>query len=338
MGGHVGGQVASQLAVATIAEVIRGNNPAPGGDEPDRLVTAIRCANAAVFAKARAEPTLHNMGTTVVGDPRQDDDLLHLCHVGDSRIYRLRQGKLEQVTRDHSLINLYEDNPELAARFGPPNSNVIVRAVGLRDAVEVDHRVIAMEPGDMYLLCCDGLTDMVDDWMLKEMLSDGAERLARRVLRRAGPRRPVQRRRRQHHRHPPPHQRVARARTPASAPGGGEQLVERLGETGGARAQAGQPIVQARRRARQRRGLGVGLLGAGKVAGRGEHVAERAQEPTPLERRAAGAPGRCAATARRAADRSARAGARGRCAPRRSRATARARRRARAPRRRARRA
>lgn len=172
MGGHVGGQVASQLAVATMAEVIRSKNPAPASNEPDQLVTAIRCANAAVFNKAKAEPALHNMGTTVVAI-RVENDLLHLCHVGDSRIYRLRQGKLEQVTRDHSLINLYEDNPELAARFGPPNSNVIVRAVGLRDAVDVDHRVIAMEPGDMYLLCCDGLTDMVDDWMIKEMLGDG---------------------------------------------------------------------------------------------------------------------------------------------------------------------
>jgi protein phosphatase len=137
-------------------------------------VTAIRCANSAVFSKARAEPALHNMGTTVVAI-RQDSDLLHLCHVGDSRIYRLRGGKLEQVTRDHSLINLYQDNPELATRFGPPNSNVIVRAVGLRENLEVDHRVIAMETGDMYLLCCDGLTDMVDDWMLQEMLSDGTE-------------------------------------------------------------------------------------------------------------------------------------------------------------------
>jgi serine/threonine protein phosphatase PrpC len=173
MGGHVGGQVASQLAVATMAEVIRSKNPAPNANEQDRLCTAIRCANAAVFAKAKAEPSLHNMGTTVVAI-REDADLLHLCHVGDSRIYRLRQGQLDQVTRDHSLINLYEENPELAARFGPPNSNVIVRAVGLRDAVEVDHRVIAMEVGDLYLLCCDGLTDMVDDWMIKEMLSDGA--------------------------------------------------------------------------------------------------------------------------------------------------------------------
>src|SRR5260370_27170116 len=62
MGGHVGGQVASQLAVATIAEVIRTRNPSPEPHEPDLLVTAIRCANAAVFNKARAEPALHNMG------------------------------------------------------------------------------------------------------------------------------------------------------------------------------------------------------------------------------------------------------------------------------------
>jgi protein phosphatase len=171
MGGHVGGQVASQLSVATIAEVVRAENVELAADEPDKLVTAIRAANGAVFAKAKADPSLHNMGTTVVAI-REDGDLLHLCHVGDSRIYRLRAGQLEQVTRDHSLINLYEENPELAARFGPPNSNVIVRAVGLRDSVDVDHRVIAMEPGDMYLLCCDGLTDMVDDWILKEMLTD----------------------------------------------------------------------------------------------------------------------------------------------------------------------
>src|SRR6185503_4027097 len=167
MGGHVGGQVASQLAVATISEVVRNKNPAPGADDADLLVTSIRCANSAVFNKARAEPALHNMGTTVVA-LRGEGNYMHVCHVGDSRIYRLRQGIFEQITRDHSLVNLYEDNPELAARFGPPNSNVIVRAVGLRDAVEVDHRKISLEAGDIFLLCCDGLTDMVDDWMLKE--------------------------------------------------------------------------------------------------------------------------------------------------------------------------
>jgi serine/threonine protein phosphatase PrpC len=173
MGGHVGGQVASQLAVATISEVVRNKNPAAAEDDADLLVTAIRCANGAVFSKARNEPALHNMGTTVVA-LRGDGNFMHVCHVGDSRIYRLRQGNFEQITRDHSLVNLYEENPELAIRFGPPNSNVIVRAVGLRETVEVDHRKISLEPGDIFLLCCDGLTDMVDDWMLKEMLLDGA--------------------------------------------------------------------------------------------------------------------------------------------------------------------
>jgi protein phosphatase len=173
MGGHVGGQVASQLAVATIAEALRKGETV-AGDDRDVLSTAIQRANTAVYSRAKSDPNLHNMGTTVVAI-RGDGDLLHVCHVGDSRIYRLRQGNLEQVTRDHSLINLYEENPELAARFGPPNSNVIVRAVGLREVVEVDHRVIAMELGDLYLLCCDGLTDMVDDWMLREILADGAQ-------------------------------------------------------------------------------------------------------------------------------------------------------------------
>src|SRR5205814_7005105 len=126
---HVGGQVASQLAVATISEVVRSKATAPGGDDADILVTAIRGANGAVFGKARAEPALHNMGTTVVA-LRGEGNFMHVCHVGDSRIYRLRQANFEQITRDHSLVNLYEENPELAIRFGPPNSNVIVRAVG----------------------------------------------------------------------------------------------------------------------------------------------------------------------------------------------------------------
>src|SRR2546423_588521 len=121
MGGHVGGQVASQLAVATISEVIRSVT-APAPDEPDKLVTSIKAANQAVFNKAKADPSLHNMGTTVVAI-REDGDLIHLCHVGDSRIYRLRQDKLVQVTRAHSPINFYEGKPELCARFGPANSH-----------------------------------------------------------------------------------------------------------------------------------------------------------------------------------------------------------------------
>lgn len=171
MGGHVGGQVASQTAVSTIANMVRAGRHLEG--DADLLVSAILEANRAVYRRAKGDPALHNMGTTVVG-LREDNDLLHLCHIGDSRIYRLRQDRFEQVTRDHSLVNLYAENPALAAKFGPANENVIVRAVGLREEVECDHRAVAMEHGDLYLLCSDGLTDMVDDWILKELLEDAA--------------------------------------------------------------------------------------------------------------------------------------------------------------------
>ena len=175
MGGHVGGQVASQLAVKTIEDVVRAGAPRVPQDA-DILSTAIRQANLAIYSQARADPNLHNMGTTVVA-VRQEGTSLHVCHVGDSRIYRLvhSSSELVQVTRDHSLVNLYEDNPELAVHFGPPNDNVIVRAVGLREDVEVDHQLVQLQPGDVYLLCCDGLTDMVDDWILREVMLDAVE-------------------------------------------------------------------------------------------------------------------------------------------------------------------
>lgn len=171
MGGHVGGQVASQSAVRTIGEVVRGGQKA--AQDQDLLATAIKQANTAILTHARQDPSLHNMGTTVVGI-RQEANNIHLCHVGDSRIYRLafRTQELAQVTRDHSLANLYQDKPELAVAFGPPNDHVIVRAVGLREDVEVDHQIKALEAGDIYLLCCDGLTDMVDDWILREVMVD----------------------------------------------------------------------------------------------------------------------------------------------------------------------
>jgi serine/threonine protein phosphatase PrpC len=171
MGGHASGSVASQLAVATIHETLRTGHPAPLPEE-EPLVRAILTANQTVYAQSLADPQCRGMGTTVVAI-RQEDDILHICHVGDSRIYLLRGHELVQVTRDHSLINLYADNPELAGKLGPAHSNIIVRAVGLRDQVEVDHRRMAAENGDTFLLCCDGLTDMVEDWMIREMMTSG---------------------------------------------------------------------------------------------------------------------------------------------------------------------
>jgi protein phosphatase len=169
MGGHASGAVASQVAVETISDMLR-RTPAVDGQEP--MVAAILAANQAVFTRAQADPQCHGMGTTVVG-VRFAEELVHVCHIGDSRIYLLRDGMLQQLTRDHSLVNLYADHPEMIGKLGPAHSNIIVRAVGLHAEVEVEHNVIEMEPGDVYLLCSDGLVDMADDWMVREMLTSG---------------------------------------------------------------------------------------------------------------------------------------------------------------------
>jgi protein phosphatase len=173
MGGHASGAVASQLAVAGIKEaILSGDPPVPPGEE--QLVTAILAANSVVHQRSVADPACRGMGTTVVA-ARHEGDTLQVCHVGDSRLYRLRGGDLVQITRDHSLTNLYADNPDLAGKLGPAHSNIIVRAVGLRDWVEVEYHAHALMPGDLYLLCCDGLTDMVDDPLLRELLMTPAE-------------------------------------------------------------------------------------------------------------------------------------------------------------------
>ena len=80
---------------------------------------------------------------------------------------------LKQLTRDHSLENLYRDKPELQGQLGPAMSNVIVRAVGLEPFVEVDHTSMRMQEGDVYLLCCDGLTDLVDDNSIRDIMIAG---------------------------------------------------------------------------------------------------------------------------------------------------------------------
>ncbi|MCG8423795.1 MAG: protein phosphatase 2C domain-containing protein [Proteobacteria bacterium] len=171
MGGHASGQVASDLAVRTIVHAMKTGDPPPAmGQDP--LVAAMLAANASVYHRAQIDQRCHGMGTTAVG-LRVEDDLLHVCHCGDSRAYLLRHGTLTQLTRDHSLANLYEERPDLVGQLGPATSNVIIRAIGLDANVDIDHRTVAMEHGDVILLCCDGLTDLVADWMIREIMTSG---------------------------------------------------------------------------------------------------------------------------------------------------------------------
>ncbi|MBT8495685.1 MAG: protein phosphatase 2C domain-containing protein [Deltaproteobacteria bacterium] len=184
MGGHASGQVASEMAIRTVVEVmLGGSTPAPG-KEP--LVAALELANQAILSRASRDPECKGMGTTAVGI-RAENDLVHICHIGDSRCYLLRGGRLQQVTEDHSLQNLYKRKPEMAGRLGPAHSNVIVRAIGLEPTIEVDYRTMAMEHGDLFLLCSDGLTDLVADWMIQEIITsdESLEAIAQNLIRAA---------------------------------------------------------------------------------------------------------------------------------------------------------
>lgn len=171
MGGHASGQVASDLAIRTIVHSLKTADPVPAPGQ-DPLVAAMKAANAAVFQRAQIDPTCHGMGTTAVG-MRIEGTTAHIAHCGDSRGYLLRHGQFHPITRDHSLRNLYQDRPDLVGQLGPATSNVIIRAVGLDAAVEIEHNSLAIEHGDIFLLCCDGLSDLVDDWMIREIMTAG---------------------------------------------------------------------------------------------------------------------------------------------------------------------
>jgi protein phosphatase len=128
------------------------------------MVTAIKLANLRIHEEAQRNPACQGMGTTVVSSLFLDDVVV-IGHVGDSRLYRAREGRFDQLTEDHSLLNDYIKmkhlTPEEIAVF--PHKNVIVRALGMKASVEVDVIVDQPRLGDVYLMCSDGLSGMVPD-------------------------------------------------------------------------------------------------------------------------------------------------------------------------------
>ncbi len=143
-------------------------------EEENRLICGIKLANRKIYDRALGSRDLHGMGTTVVGllyAPKKNQ--VYVAHVGDSRCYRVRNGGIEQLTRDHSLINEYlQAMPELPSeqRDNLPK-NVITRALGMHDQVQVDVRVDTPHVGDIYVLCSDGLSGMVSDQEIAEIVT-----------------------------------------------------------------------------------------------------------------------------------------------------------------------
>ncbi len=175
MGGAAAGEIASRVAAETFMESVQAGRRS--NDVASLLHEAVAAANQAVRRRARMEPDMRGMGTTLVALLLQTPNnhrerSLWLAHVGDSRCYRLRAGHFEPLTRDHSLVEEQiiagQITPEQAERS--PIRNVITRAIGSASHVKAELRRLAPEPGDIYLLASDGLTRELPDAALAKLL------------------------------------------------------------------------------------------------------------------------------------------------------------------------
>jgi len=187
MGGHSSGEIASKIAVEELAEFFRMTSRDEEATWPfkmeksrnydeNRLATGIKLANKSIYDKASSDAKYKGMGTTIVS-VHFIHGTAYVGHVGDSRVYFFRQGVLKQLTEDHSLLNDYlkakKLTPEEIENF--PHKNVIVRALGMRETVQVDVSKVEPREGDVFLLCSDGLSGMVTDPQIQEVLGRTSE-------------------------------------------------------------------------------------------------------------------------------------------------------------------
>ena len=181
MGGHKAGEFASKFTVETIVESVRTNEQ----KEPVRIIEeAIQTANRELIQKARQDETMAGMGTTVVVVTVIGDKAF-IANVGDSRMYVIGK-EITQVTRDHSLVEEMVRMGELAkdAAKDHPDKNIITRAVGAAQDVDVDFFEVELYPQDYILMCSDGLTNMVEDEDIRRIVQsqrDVAERVEKLV-------------------------------------------------------------------------------------------------------------------------------------------------------------
>ncbi len=174
MGGYNAGEVASGIAVKTVLNLIREQveredltvlDKDSGMTRPSIILRdAIHRANKIIYQTARTQPQCEGMGTTIVA-ALFFDNRVSIAHVGDSRMYRLRSDRFEQVTMDHSLLQELVDRGFYSAEEAQraANKNYVTRALGVEPNVEVELQEAAVQKGDVYVLCSDGLSDMVED-------------------------------------------------------------------------------------------------------------------------------------------------------------------------------
>jgi serine/threonine protein phosphatase PrpC len=191
VGGHAAGEVASSVAVGVLAML---DEDSPGGDLLDRLSTAVQTANNHLRDMVAGDPDLGGMGTTVTALLRAGSRF-GLVHVGDSRGYLLRNGQLQQITRDHTFVQTLVDEGRITAEEADhhPQRNLITNALDGREDVELDLSVRETRAGDRYLLCSDGLSGVVSEETLRDTLAAEAstevavEKLVELALKGGGP-------------------------------------------------------------------------------------------------------------------------------------------------------
>jgi len=176
MGGYNAGEVASNMATSFIRTELgrwlrEASTQASDAEVRRAMDICVDNANRAIFNAANSNPQYAGMGTTLVVAVFRDNRVL-LGHVGDSRCYRLREGRLQQITRDHSLLQEQIDagliTPEQAAFSA--NKNLVTRAVGVEDTVLLETHQHDVQAGDVFLMCSDGLSDMLDDEGILQVL------------------------------------------------------------------------------------------------------------------------------------------------------------------------
>jgi serine/threonine protein phosphatase PrpC len=173
MGGYNAGEVASQLAVESITASLlphyTDTETIPSGQ---MISAAVEAANEAILSMMMATPEYDGMATTAVMGLFHGDKIYY-GHVGDSRLYRLRNGRLEQLTKDHSMVQALVDEGMFVsiqeALDAGVKGNILIRGLGINEVVEVDVGTSEVAPGDIYLFCSDGLSNMVSDQVMQKI-------------------------------------------------------------------------------------------------------------------------------------------------------------------------
>lgn len=188
MGGHAAGEVASGIATIEVGKFYGRHFAAKDMQWPfepnpelsvleNRLVCAFKVANRRIFETAHSEGGRRGMGTTLAAAAIHDGKI-GIAHVGDSRVYRVQDGQIERLTRDHSLLEQFKEiNPGMTREeeHNFPHKNVITRALGLTDDVEVEVKMLDIKSGDRYLLCSDGLSGHVEDEEMLEIITQAGD-------------------------------------------------------------------------------------------------------------------------------------------------------------------